>query len=197
MDARKAMRMTMYAGSRERPAGASGRVDEISTRESSSRGRPGERVVRGGGRDLRLAPEGSSKVGVRGGTLGELAHGSCRDLVLAATRGWSSGAAVNRHAVAQRLGVSEGVLNRMMSPGDDLAFRDGDLLVLVAAEDLVPEEARFAVGAAIASECGGVFVPLAGGGKSSCDAHPSVNAAVMGLASAAGRVAELVREARC
>lgn len=154
-------------------------------------------MTRGGGEDRRMAGPEKVKVGVKGGKLGELAHSLCRDMVLAATRGWVGGAAVNRERMAALIGVSLGVLNRMMSPGDELAFRADHLMILIAAEEVVPEEARFAAGAAIAAECGGVFVPLAGGRAGSCNAHPSVNAAVLSLAQWAGRVAELVRAASC
>lgn len=157
-----------------------------------SRERPGDRVRRGGGEDLRLAPKGRRKAGLRCGAIGAHAHEACRQMVLEATRGWSGGAAVNRASVAMRLGVGERVLDRMMSPGDDLQFRAEHLLVLLAARDLVPEESRLAAGRTVAEACGCVLVPLA-----DPEAHPTVNAAVMGLAEAAGQVARLAREAKC
>jgi hypothetical protein len=147
-----------------------------------------------------MAPAGRRKLGVRGGALGVVAHELCRAMVLAATRttagGWPAGLGTgcNREIVAARLGVSLAVLNRMMSPGDDLAFRDSDFFVLIAADDLVPPEARHAAAGKLCVEAGGVFVPLA---ESSDGVEPLVNAAVMSLAAAAGKVAELAREARC
>jgi hypothetical protein len=168
------------------PTGAEDGQDGGSRRE-----RPGDRVVRGGGEDRRLAGRETIKADVVGGRAGQMVWRVCRDLVNAATRGWHGSTAVNRDLIAKLLNTTPGTLGRMMGPNDTLNFRADQLHALMTAEHLVPEEARAAAAAAIAREWGGVFVPQAEIHR----AGVAATTAALGLASAAGRTAALVAQA--
>ncbi len=162
---------------------------------------PADRVTHGGGEDRRLARPGARKEGVVGGGSGQMVHEVCRGLVIAATRGWRGGTAVNRQRVARLLETTEGTLGRMMAPSDPLAFRADHLQTLMTCEGaiaddrggstpLIPEAARFAAAAALAREWGGVFVPQAEVSAAGVQA----TVAAMGLAAASGKAADVLRE---
>lgn len=165
--------------------GASARSREAHTGAGGRRARPGARLTRGGGRDRRLTGEGVPKIGVAGGPVGQVAHRVCRDLVHAATRGFDGSAAVNKALVARLLGTTPATLQRMLSPSEHLHFHAAHLLTLLAAEELVPEAARFKAMSELAAECGGYFVP-----------YSAVPAGALGAAAAALQVGAAAGEAQ-
>lgn len=181
----------MIARSQTRTDGASGRNDESPI---SGRGRDSaaERVRSPRREDRRLAPRTATKNDVVGGKGGQLVWRVCRDLVMAATRGYHGGASANRQAVAKLLETTPGTLERMMSPGDGLSFRADHLQALMTAETIVPEAARTEAAGVLAREWGGVFVPQA----EILERGRAAAAAALGLAAAAGETAGLVRSAQ-
>ena len=160
--------------------GASGHLPHLSTPPAASPSRV----------DHREAPREATKIGIVGGEAGQLAWRVCRDLVRAATSGWRGGGACNRRAIAVLLRSTEGVVNRKMSPSDDLNFRADDLHALMTSER-VPAEARARAAGVLARAWGFVLSPAGTPGREA--AGP--DGAALGLASAAGRTAGLVHGA--
>jgi hypothetical protein len=130
------------------------------------------------------------------GPQGQVVWRVCRSLVFAATRGGFGGGGppgevANREIVARLLGTSVKTLEGMMAPSDVRNFRADQLMALMTAETIVPEEARHQAAFLLCAEWGGTFTP-----ETDAQSRPQLSLSGLELAATTGRAAHLIREAQ-